>query len=185
MRKFVTKTLLSSFALVLVFSGSAIAINSLSNDKAVQAQEAAKLRLEGAKLKACENRERAVNSILDRIANRGERRLNVYSAIFQKVQDFYVKKGISLSNYDALVAEVNAKKEAAQAAVDAIKAEQVDFTCDGTDPKGVAAGFKEDLKAEIKALHDYQQSIKNLIVAVKTAIADSNQNNSASGEGEQ
>lgn len=182
MRRFVTKTVLSSFVLALVaFSGSAIALGSMSNDRAVQAQEAAKMRLEGAKLKACESRERIVNDILDRIARRGEKRLDVYNKISERVQDFYVRKGLSVSNYEELVAEVNAKKDAAQAVIDEIKANEIKFACDGTDPKGVASSFKEDLKAEIKALHDYQQSIKNLMVAVKTAISDLNQNNSDSG----
>lgn len=186
MQRFITRTVLGSSALVLVlFTGSAVAVSSLSNERAAQAQEAAQARLEGAKLRACENREKVVNNILDRIANRGERRLSVYSAIADRVQDFYVKKNLSLSNYEELVADVNAKKAVAQTTVDEIKADEVDFACDGSDPKGAAAGFKEDLKAEIKALHAYQQSIKDLIVAVKTAISDSNQNNSDGSEGEQ
>ncbi|MBI2007938.1 hypothetical protein HYU82_02850 [Candidatus Saccharibacteria bacterium] len=187
MKSFATKSVLSLVLLTLIaLSGSALAIGGLSNDRAVEAQEAAKIRLEGAKLKACENREKAINNILDRLAKRGERRLNVYSTIADRVQAFYEKKGLSLSNYDALLADVNDKKVAAQAAVDEIKAaDDVDFACDGTDPKGAVAGFKEDLKAEINALHAYQQSIKDLIVAIKTSISSLNQTNGGSGEGEE
>ncbi|MBI4033405.1 hypothetical protein HY379_00205 [Candidatus Saccharibacteria bacterium] len=186
MPKSLTKTTLGLIALALVvFSGSALAISGLPNERPVSAQEAASLRLEGARLKACETRERVINNILDRVANRGERRLNVYSAIFERVQGFYTKKDLSLSNYDQLVADVNAKKAAAQTAVDEIGDKQVDFACDGSDPKGAVAGFREDLKAEIKALHAYQQSLKDLIVAVKTSIADTAQSNSNSSEGEQ
>lgn len=185
MRRFITKTALSGSALVMVlFTGSAVAIGSLSNERTARAQEAAQTRLEGIKLRTCENRERVINNMLDRIAKRGERRLNVYNAIAERVQEFYTKKGLSLSNYAELVADVDAKKAAARTLVDQIKAEEVDFTCDGLDPRGAAASFKEDLKAEIKALHDYQQSIKDLIVAVKTAISESNQNNSDGSEGE-
>ncbi|HLG90599.1 MAG TPA: hypothetical protein VI336_00320 [Candidatus Saccharimonadales bacterium] len=186
MKSFATKSALSLVLLALIaFSGSALAIGGLSNDRAVEAQETAELRLEGAKLKACENREKAINNILDRLAKRGERRLNVYSVIADRVQAFYEKKGLNVSNYDELLTDVNAKKAAAQAAVDEIKADEVDFACDGTDPKGAAAGFKEDLKAEINALHAYQQSIKDLIVAIKTSISSSNQTNGDSGEGEE
>ncbi|MEX0881654.1 MAG: hypothetical protein WEC17_00070 [Candidatus Saccharimonadales bacterium] len=186
MKSFATKSALSLVLLALIaFSGSALAIGGLSNDRAVEAQEAAKIRLEGAKLKACENRERIINNILDRLAKRGERRLNVYSAITDRVQVFYEKKGLNVSNYDELLADISAKKAVAQAAVDEIRADEVDFACDGTDPKGAAAGFKEDLKAEIKALHVYQQSIKDLIVAIKTSISSLNQTNDGGGEGEE
>lgn len=186
MRKFMTKTMLGSSVMVMVlFTGSAVAIGGLTSERAAQAQEATQTRLEGIKLRACENRERVINNMLDRITKRGERRLNVYNAIAERVQEFYTKKGLSLSNYDDLVTDVDAKKAAAQTLVDQIKAKEVNFTCDGSDPKGTAASIKEDLRAEIKALHDYQQSIKDLIVAVKTAISDSNQNNSDGSEGEQ
>ena len=188
----VSKILLICLALLLVvFSGSVLAHanendESTTKKKSVEtSRESAKLRLEGTKLKACENREKVINSILDRIAKRGERRLSVYSSIFNRVQEFYEKKNLSISNYDALVADVNAKKTAAQAAIDKAASDQVDFQCDGDDPKGVAAGFKSDLKAQINTLHDYRKSIRNLIVAIKTSLSEAAQSNSAGGVGEQ
>src|SRR3989344_3582309 len=151
----VSKTVLAGIALlVLAFSGSVLAhgdetentsdkkknYESSSTDKKQleSSRENAKLRLEGDKLKACENREKAINNILDRIAKRGERRLNVYNSIFERVQAFYEKKNLSVSNYDELVADVKAKKAAAEEAVKAAGAKEVDFKCDGSDPKGVA-----------------------------------------------
>lgn len=165
-----------------MFSASALA-RTTPNESTVKAQEAVKTRLEGSKLKACENREIVINKILDRIAARGEKRLNVYTVISERVQEFYTKKDLSVSNYDELVAEVNSKKAAAETAIETTKNKQIEFNCDGSDPKGYASGFKADLKAEIQALHAYQQSIKDMIVAVKTAIADSNQNNSDNSDG--
>ena len=175
LRTMITRSILVVVALLLVvFSGSVLAYSSnddnTSDKKFDKSRETAKLRLEGTKLKACENREKAINNILDRIAKRGERRLDVYSAIFNRVQEFYEKKGLSVSNYDTLVADVNAKN--------------VDFKCDGSDPKGAAASFKDDLKVQIKALQAYKQSIKNLIMAIKTSLSESSQSNSG-GVGEQ
>jgi len=189
LRTMITRSILVVVALLLVvFSGSVLAYSSnddnTSDKKFDKSRETAKLRLEGTKLKACENREKAINNILDRIAKRGERRLDVYSAIFNRVQEFYEKKGLSVSNYDTLVADVNAKKAAAQAALAQIDANTVDFKCDGSDPKGAAASFKDDLKVQIKALQAYKQSIKNLIMAIKTSLSESSQSNSG-GVGEQ
>ena len=183
------KSLIVILALLLVvFSGSVLARSdegtSAQDKRADKSRETAKLRLEGAKLKVCENRERAINNILDRIARRGEKRLEVYDKIFERVQDFYTRKGLSLSNYDELIAQANAKKSAAQATLETIKTKEVNFACDGTDPKGAAASFKTDLRAEIKAIHEYKQSIRDLITAIKTAVSNTADDNSSGSEGE-
>ncbi|HSW85757.1 MAG TPA: hypothetical protein VLF79_04085 [Candidatus Saccharimonadales bacterium] len=125
-------------------------------------------KLADAKLKACKNREKAINNILKHISDRGQRQLNLFTSIATKTETFYTDKGKTLSNYDALVTDVTAKKAAAQTEVDTVKAESVTFKCDGTDPKGAASSFKEALKGEIQALKDYKTSVKNLIVGVKS-----------------
>jgi hypothetical protein len=125
-------------------------------------------KLADAKLKACQHREAAINNKMARIADRGQKQLGVFSKISTRVQTFYTDKGKTLSNYDALVADVNAKKAAAQTTVDTVKATSVTFKCDGTDPKGAASSFKTALKSEIDALKAYKTSVKNLIVGVKS-----------------
>lgn len=134
-------------------------------------KEEAKTRLANAKLKACQNREKAVQNIMVRIADRGQKQLDLFTTISERTQKFYTDKGRTASNYDTLVADVNAKKTAAQATVDEIKAKSVTFKCDGEDPKGVASSFKDSLKSEIEALKAYKTSVKNLIVGVKSAQA--------------
>jgi hypothetical protein len=131
-------------------------------------QAAAQTRLADAKLKACQNREKAINNIMSRIADRGQKQLDLFTSIAERTEKFYSDKGKTLSNYDALVANVTAKKDAAQTAVDSIKASSVTFKCDGTDPKGAAQTFKDSLKSEIEALKAYRSSIKDLIVGVKS-----------------
>lgn len=144
--------------------------------------EAASTKLADTKLRACQNREKAINNIMARIADRGQKQLNLFTTIATRTETFYTNKGKVLSNYDVLVADVNAKKTAAQTTVDAIKSDSVSFKCDGTDPKGVAAGFKTDLKAEITALKNYKTSVKNLIVGVKSVQGTTSSSaNSTSG----
>ncbi len=125
-------------------------------------------RLDLAKLKVCQKREASVDNTLSRIAQRGQNQLDLFTAIASKVETFYTSKGKTLSNYDALVADVTAKKAAAQATVNTIKADSVTFKCDGSDPKDAVATFKTALKSEIAALQAYKTSVKNLIVGVKS-----------------
>lgn len=135
---------------------------------AADKKDAAETRLSDARLRACQNREHAITNIMARIADRGQRQIDLFSKIADRTEAFYTNKGKVLSNYDALVADVAAKKASAQAAVDATKATGVTFKCDGTDPKGMAASFKEQLKAQNAALKAYKTSVKNLIVGVKS-----------------
>lgn len=136
---------------------------------ATDRKEAAQTRLADAKLKACENRQRAIKNIMARIADRGTKQLEVFTKISERTQAFYIDKGKTSNNYDALVAEVNAKKAAAETAVKTVKDSSTTFACDGDNPRGMVDGFKDSLKLEISALKDYRTAIKNLIVGVKSA----------------
>lgn len=135
---------------------------------AADKREAAQTRLADAKLKACQNREKAITNIMARIGDRGQKQVDLFGKIADRTEAFYTDKGKTLSNYNALVADVSAKKADAQAAVDTTKSTAAAFTCDGTDPKGVAATFKENLKTQNDALKAYKTAVKNLIVGVKS-----------------
>lgn len=131
-------------------------------------KEAAKTRLADAKLKACQNREKAITNIMTRLGDRGQKQANLFGTIAERTQKHYANKGKTLANYDVLVADVVAKKAAAQTAIDAVKSTTVEFECDGDNPKGLASSFKDSLKAEIAALKDFKTAVKNLIVGVKS-----------------
>lgn len=133
-------------------------------DKKAEAQT----RLAETKLKVCQKREKTITNIMTRISNRGQRQINLFDKIAERTKTFYTNKGKTLSNYDTLVNNVSAKKADAQAAVDATKATSATFSCDGTDPKGVAATFKEKMKAQNDALKAYKTAVKDLIVGVKS-----------------
>ncbi|MEX1995371.1 MAG: hypothetical protein WD887_01175 [Candidatus Saccharimonadales bacterium] len=132
-------------------------------------REAAKTRLEAAKLRACQNREKAIQNIMARINDRGEKHIVLFTKIADRVKAFYVDKGLTADNYDELVAQVEVKKAAAEAAVASLQSSDVQFKCDSEDPKGTALVFKDLLKQEIDALKAYRTAVKNLIVAVAQA----------------
>lgn len=139
-------------------------ISQMASDR----KEAAQTRLTDNKLKMCQNRQKAITNITARIADRGQKQLDLFSTIAQRAEDFYATKGKTLANYDTLVADVATKKTAAEAAVSATASDSTTFKCDGTDPKGMVSGFKDSLKAEIAALKEYKTAVKNLIVGIKS-----------------
>lgn len=125
-------------------------------------------RLAGSKLKTCHNHQKAITNIATRIADRGQKQVELFSTIADRTESFYTSKGKTLANYNALVADVVAKKAAAQSVVDAVTSGSVTFDCSSDNPKGAVSSFKNGLKAEIDALKAYKTSVKNLIVGVKS-----------------
>ena len=172
-------SLMSGLAL-LSLSGSAVyAVNShatahaeenigADNMHATTAKDAAASRLTDAKLKACHKREIAVGNIMKRIDDRAVKQSAVFDKIAVRTEAFYIAKGKTVAGYDALVAKVDAAKAKVATDSAALKTES-NFSCDGTDPKGMVASFKSALKTEISDLKAYRTAVKNLIVAVKSA----------------
>ena len=136
--------------------------------KATENREARQAKLTNSRLKACQRREAVITKLMANLADRGTRQIEVFDKIADRTQVFYQEKGRTLDNYNALVAEVDAKKAAAEAAVQTTKDTVVEFDCDGDDPKGAGAEFKENLKAQHEAMKAYKTAVKNLIVGVKS-----------------
>jgi predicted nucleotidyltransferase len=159
----------------------------------VQAQEMkAKLevrkeKLDDAKKKVCEKRQANIKKHMTNTASRGERQLEVFTKIADRVQKFYVDKKLSVANYDELVAAMESAKADVKTAVEAAKSDSTTFQCGADNPKGLADTFKGRLKVEIEALKAYRTSVKNLIVAVKSAAqqAEATKPEEESGETQQ
>jgi multidrug efflux pump subunit AcrA (membrane-fusion protein) len=133
--------------------------------------EARQDKLSASQLEICKGREANINNRIARIADRSTKHLELFSKISERAQAFYVSKGISLANYDELVADVQAKKTAAETAVTSINNTTTDFDCTGENPKLTIEEFKSSLKTSIDILKEYRTSVKNLIVGIKSATA--------------
>jgi hypothetical protein len=133
-------------------------------------------RLEGARLQFCERHQEEINTRLTNLGKLVANMLGKFDAIAARVQEFYSDKvlptGKSVENYDELVTDVTAKKEAVNTALAAAQTDIDGFTCDSDDPKGQIGLFRTDMQTVKKAMHDYRTSIKNLIVAVKSVTGD-------------
>ncbi len=122
-------------------------------------------KLDAAKLKLCQKREGVITQNMTNAEAAATSHLDVFTKIADRVIAFANDNNRKPANFDALVADVNAKKTAAQAAIDAAKT--VDFSCSGDGPKGQIQAFVTTMQGVKSALRDYRTSIKNLIVAVK------------------
>lgn len=155
---------------------------AIPGNHSVEQRAALEAKMKNQKLKLCQNRQKVITRVMGRISDRGQKQLNLFSSIATKTENFYTKKGKTLSNYDVLVTDVNTKKQAAQMAVDDVKAKSQTFTCDGADPKGMVTTFRQSLKNETAALKEYKTAVKNLIVGVKSVQGTTSSTSKTSGE---
>ena len=142
--------------------------NSDQVTQKAERKEVAANKLDDTKLHACQNRQNTITNILARIADRGQKQINLFSIITQRTQNFYTDKGKVLANYDTLVVDVAMKKAAVQAIVDTTKSTSTTFDCRGDNPKETASSFKQSLKKQIEAMNAYKAAVNSLIVGVKS-----------------
>lgn len=157
----------------------------LKEVKAKQASRAAlkKEKLEAVKLKNCERKQDAIVRRSTRLSERAQRQLTNFEQKANRVEDFYnnrlVPKGITLDNYDELLVDIEARKQAVNEATTSAKTAAENFDCTTDDPKGQLANYRIDMQNAVSALKNYRTAIKNLIVAVRTAAAKTTATDSA------
>jgi hypothetical protein len=124
------------------------------------------------RVRACEANQEAIKNRMGSLTRLTANMVEKFDSISTRVQTFYTDKvvpsGENLSNYDALVAEIAAKKAivdtdlgTAQTSVDA-------FSCDTDNPKEQLNTYRLNMQKVKTDLKNYRTSIKNLIVAVRS-----------------
>jgi hypothetical protein len=121
------------------------------------------------KQKACEAHSAEINKRATNYAAAAQRHLDVFNAIFTKVQAFETTKQLNVANYDTLVATATAKQTDAQTAVNNLKALDVSIDCTQSDPATAVATLKTATANARTALQAYRQAIKDVVVALKGA----------------
>ncbi len=134
-------------------------------------------KLEGKRLEACEKKEKAITSNMQKIVKGRTAQLEVFDKIFAKTQEFYVAKGLSVANHEELVADADAKKAVAYEALNKLKAANVDFMCESEQPLKMAEVFKGAREEMYRSMKDYRAAIKVLIAETRTAVSKKEETN--------
>ena len=131
----------------------------------------ARQKLDAKKLKVCQTKEKVIKNRLDSLTRLVTNQEAKFDRIATRVENFYTTKvlptGKTVSNYDALVADIDAKKATVDSALASAKTNADSFSCDSDDPKGALTQVRRDIQAVKSALHDFRKSVRNLIVAVR------------------
>lgn len=170
--------LIMALSLLYIAVPTASAKNELqrANARAEERMERTKTRLASPNVaiqNSCESRKEGVVNRMKRLVELSEKMLENFDTHATKVQDFYISvvvpKGVTVKNYDKLVADIAAKKAVVQTTLANAQADVDDFSCTNGDPKTYLNTFRTDMQAVKTALKEYRTTIKNLIVAVRTA----------------
>jgi hypothetical protein len=140
-------------------------------------------RLKANQLKACQNRQAAINSHASRAVNAATTIEAKFASIAAKVDTFKISKGVTVDSYEELKADVSTKKTAVDAAVEQANTQLSSFSCDSDGPKAQMQLFVSQMDVVRQALKDYRTSIKNLIQGVRQANGQNRQASSSAAEG--
>jgi hypothetical protein len=147
-------------------NGTSNASTTSGSDNAVQK------KLQGNSLESCQNREMAINNIMARVGDRGQKQVQLIDSIQEQVRTFYSNQDVTVSNYDKLVATVEAKKQTATQAMNTVRTMNGSFGCSKDDPKGIATQFKSQAASQSDSITEYKNAVHDLVEAIKTAIAE-------------
>ena len=112
--------------------------------------------------RSCAAHEQNVQKRSGRITRMASHMLDVFANIAERVQTYYttvvVPGGQTVANYDALVADIAAKRTAVATAVGQAQATAGSFSCETDNPKSLLRQFRLDMKEVMRALKAYRTS---------------------------
>jgi len=121
--------------------------------------------------KGCEQRHENFGNRLGTIRSTVSKHVTTLDSIVTRVDAFKTSKNLTVSNYDALLADAKTKGQIVHDLQAVLKEKAAAFTC-GSGPEEAKASleaYKDAFQQEIDAFKAYKTSVKNLIAAVKTA----------------
>jgi hypothetical protein len=137
-----------------------------------------KQRLTEVKLRVCQTKQDNIKRRSSNLAERANRHFDIFESIAKRVDDYYnntlVPKGVVVEDYEELKEDIENQKADVQEAIEAAKAVAENFDCSGDNPKGQLDEFRAEMQHVIEALKDYRTTIKDFIVAIKTAAGANN-----------
>jgi ABC-type phosphate/phosphonate transport system substrate-binding protein len=124
------------------------------------------------KVQACQMHAVEIKNRLTHIITLATNIETIFDKHATQVEDYYKTKllpnGVTVPNYNTLVEAVGADRADVATALTTVQSDATNFSCTATDPKTVVTTFRTDMRVKT-ALQSYRVSIKNLIVAVRSA----------------
>ena len=145
-------------------------------------KEVRREKLDDKKKALCETRQTIVNKSMGDVVTRSQSHFDRITDVYNKATKFYSEKGLTVSNYAALVAKVEAAKTAASTA-DTNLAAAPKLSCGSDGPKADMQAFRNKRLDKVEALGAYRDAVKALVKAVRDAAKTTEAATDATTEG--
>lgn len=124
--------------------------------------------------RSCEAKAASVERRMSQLVDLSQNQERVFDAIAERVKTFYndkvIPQGITVANYNELLSDIDAKKALVDDALAKAQTDADNFSCDNA--KTSFNQFRQNMQAVKTALKNYRTSIRNLIVAVHSALPE-------------
>ena len=134
-----------------------------------------------AKKNVCKNRESSIKKIIERTATNGTHHYEMITKVYDNVKAFATKKNLDAAQFAAEFAAADQAATTAKAAIETARAAGDTFNCDVAAPKSAASVFLAAKKEQAAALKAYRDAVKELLVAVKSAVEKETETTSDNG----
>jgi hypothetical protein len=149
-------------------------------------REVAEDRLEAARLRACQAREKGIAKRTEKLMTRAERMTSKFTEIASKVGAYYtgalIPAGIEVENYNILQENIAAKRVAVDVALAQAQETNASFSCELNNPKAAMILFRSQMQDVNTALREHRVAVKGLIVAVRAAVSNESPDTSLESE---
>lgn len=134
-------------------------------DKKAQVKE----RTQAERQKACNARKTNLTNRMNNAVKRAQNHKAVFDKIYTKVKTFHDSKGLTVQNYDTLVAAADAAGANAAASISALQSLDVSVDCTSSNVADSVSAFQQAVKASRDSLKTYRTAIVDVITSLKGA----------------
>ena len=142
--------------------------HKLDNPNGEVRKELAREKLDDKKKAICEAHKSTLNTALDNVIQRSKNHFDRITAIYGMTTKYYADKGLSVSNYSTLVANVESAKAAAVLASQNLDSTP-QFSCESDGLKADIQAFRNKRLDKVDTFAAYRDAVKTLVNAVKAA----------------
>jgi len=159
---------------------SEVVSNREDNPRNEMRQELRRERLDERKKAVCESRQATINTVIGNVVDRSKNHYDRITSIYEISTVFYTEKGLTVADYETLVANVETAKTAASTANrDLLTAPKL--SCESDGPQADVQAFRNKRLDKVDAFAAYRDDVKTLVKAIRDAAKTAEADNTSEG----
>ncbi|HKY74389.1 MAG TPA: hypothetical protein VJ246_03710 [Patescibacteria group bacterium] len=174
--KLVSRFFVTLVLFTTVFSGAVFAADTDNGSRKTPVPVPDAARLKDGNIQSCQVRETTIKTRSEHLVQLATTMERAFGSITTRVEDYYVSKvlssGKSVANHDALLADIQSKKDGVQQAILNAQSDILAFSCTADNPKRLIVQFNNDMRVVKSALGLYRTAIRKLIVAIHAIVGE-------------